>query len=158
MSKKGTSTHGKLNFIFNIGKHFSKITSADGKKRIGYVFLNLLYVALAAVAIAAAAWLAGNMDSLPADSSAILLLGLGYIVGICVCAAAAIWLAIVGGLGQVVLIFASFIGIFKKGQRGANFLAFLLATGSILALLYGLATLAGTNIVEMVDSVLNSLS
>lgn len=118
-----------LEFIYYIGNQ----VTASGGKRIIYALANILMMALAVAA---------------AIGIRTLYLGMGEInffaalLGIILCAVVCVIFAIDGVIAQLVMLVASFIGIFNKAapeNRGTNAVAFVIALLSTVGVAVALA-------------------
>ena len=144
-----------INLFFKMFGHLIDIVSADGKKRVKYVFSNLLMIAAALGIAFGGMWLFQVSRSFFYElhivvSIIVIILGFSLIV-------AAIYFAIMGVLGSIVLLFVSFVGIFKAGQRGYNFLAFLLTLLTLGGIAWLLLSALNGSLIETVFGMLDGI-
>ena len=111
--------------IVNFIRHISDMAAADGKKRIVYAFLNLIAMAIAA----GFAWL--FVYCLGVIESTSVVLG---IFGLILSGALTVFTFLYGLVGQIALIFIAGAGMFGREDRGSNFVAFIIALVTTVAL------------------------
>lgn len=122
--------------IFRFIDHIIKMGSASGNKRILYALGNIVIMALGVLFALCVKWLFTGID----DGTVNFIAGL---FGIILCIPLTILCFLQGFVAQVALVFIAGIGIFHRGERFGNFLSFLIAVGTIAAVIVAIAMLIG---------------
>ncbi len=122
--------------ILNFIAHFIRMATAEGKKRIGYAFLNLLYIAIsfAAVFLIVKLYNGRLSDTISTESCGVYF---GSWLGIIVCAIIGLEFFLLGVVSQAILLVCALIGIIISSTRIGNLVAFLISLASIGALAAG---------------------
>ena len=110
-------------------KHINNIILAEGKKRIFYAFLNIVFMVLSVLSVFGVVSIYNKI--FPQNF-------IGGILLIIICIALCVFLAIYGIVGQLVLIVCSFIGIFRREVRAVNIIAFIVGILSFAGIVLGL--------------------
>ena len=117
-------------------RHITKMIGASGNKRIPYALGNILIMALGVVFALCVKWLWGGA----ADGS---INFIAAVIGIFICIPLTIFCFLQGVLAQIILIFVAGIGMFRREERGGNFLSFLIALATTVGLVIALIVFLG---------------
>lgn len=120
-----------MSFLRQFIEHISKIITAQGKKRIVYSLVNVLFIAIAVLA----GW--GFVKAIEMIETSLL----GAIIILIVCIATVIYSLINGIIGQIIMLIKSLIQMFNKEERKYALPSFIIALLSLCGMVVAIVML-----------------
>lgn len=112
--------NNRFGTLLHFVRHIADMAAAGGKKRVGYAFMNIIWMAAGVAAAVGVRFLAAGIS----DGSINFVLG---VIGLIVCAVIALVCFLEGFLAQFALVFIAGIGISNPEERGGNVAALVIA-------------------------------
>lgn len=118
---------------FLFARHIQKMIAATGKKRIGYVFGNIISMLLSVACICGVKYFFENSFGKGANVNTLVgIFALIILVLLTICTL--LW----GFTSQIIMVFISGIGIAKPEERKYNIISFIISLLTTIGLIIGL--------------------
>lgn len=125
----------KTLYLVLFDKHIRSMAMAEGKKKIWYAFANIIFIALSFLFAWFLRLVIVKLKNLTLDPKLAITLIIILSIAIAIT-------FMHGGISQVILLFVALIGLFKKGERLANLVTFLICGLTIAGLVMGIVILS----------------